>query len=73
MLNHVPFKNYQSMNLVYKAQNGHELWLGDYYAAIDFKLLKQKDINSGNYFFDYSSDCSHNAWNKVSNRSANKS
>ncbi len=42
MLNRIPFNKYQTMNLVYKAQNGNELWLGDYYAATDLNLLKQK-------------------------------
>lgn len=40
-------KNYQSMNLVHTTPEGTELWLGDYYAATDLNLLKQKKITSG--------------------------
>lgn len=40
-------KNYQTMNLVYTTPEGTELWLGDYYAATDFNLLKQKKLTSG--------------------------
>lgn len=46
-------KNYQSMNIVYTTTEGNELWLGDYYAATDFNLLKQKKITSGIYFSLY--------------------
>ncbi len=46
-------KNYQSMNIVYTTNEGNELWLGDYYAATDFNLLKQKKITSGIYFSLY--------------------
>lgn len=42
-------KNYQSMNLVHTTSEGNELWLGDYYAATDFALLKQKKITSGTF------------------------
>ena len=42
-------KNYSSMNLIYTNEEGHELWLGDYYAATNLKLLKQKRIDSGTY------------------------
>lgn len=45
----VPFKS-QSMNLVYKTPEGAELWLGDYYAATNLKLLKQRNIKSGTIF-----------------------
>jgi hypothetical protein len=37
----------QSMNLVHVSGNGNELWLGDYYAASDVALLRQKGIRSG--------------------------
>lgn len=40
-------KNYQSMNLVHTTSDGNELWLGDYYAATNLKLLKDKKISSG--------------------------
>lgn len=42
-------KNYQSMNLVYTTPEGTEIWLGDYYAATDLNLLKQKRISSGTF------------------------
>lgn len=42
-------KNYQSMNVVHTTSEGNELWLGDYYAATDLNLLKQKKIGSGNF------------------------
>lgn len=42
-------KNYQSMNLVHTSSEGGELWLGDYYAATDHNLLKQKKITSGRF------------------------
>ena len=42
----MPFKS-QSMNLVHKTAEGTELWLGDYYAATNLKLLKQREIKSG--------------------------
>ena len=41
------------MNLVHKTEEGKELWLGDYYAATDFDLLKEKHIRSGNKCFYY--------------------
>ena len=43
-------KNYQSMNLVHTTNEGTELWLGDYYAATDLNLLKQKKITAGTIF-----------------------
>lgn len=46
MINRMHNKN-QSMNLVYKTGEGTELWLGDYYAATNLNLLKQKEIKSG--------------------------
>jgi hypothetical protein len=42
-------KNYQTMNLVHTSSDGGELWLGDYYAATDFNLLKQKKITYGTF------------------------
>jgi hypothetical protein len=48
MMNRMTFKNYQSMNLVHKTKDGSEIWLGDYYAASNAQLLKQKSISSGN-------------------------
>ncbi len=47
MMNRMAFNNYQSMNLVHKTKEGNELWLGDYYAASNVSLLKQKNIKSG--------------------------
>ena len=41
------FRNYQSMNVITKTNDGHELWLGDYGAATDFNLLQQKKIKHG--------------------------
>ena len=38
------------MDLVYTTDEGNEIWLGDYYAATDMQLLKQKNISSGNIF-----------------------
>lgn len=46
MINRMPFKS-QSMNNVHRSQYGTELWLGDYYAATNIALLKQKDIKAG--------------------------
>jgi hypothetical protein len=40
-------KNYQRMNLILTTSEGGELWLGDYYAATDLPLLKQKKITHG--------------------------
>lgn len=34
------FRNYQPMNLIVRTSEGNELWLGDYGAATDLKLLK---------------------------------
>lgn len=48
MMNRNAFSNYQSMNVVHRTREGHELWLGDYYAASNLTLLKQKNIRSGN-------------------------
>lgn len=42
-------KNYAPMNLIYTTEEGNELWLGDYFAATNLKLLKQKKIDSGRY------------------------
>jgi hypothetical protein len=47
MMNRAPFRNYQSMNVVHRTKDGNELWLGDYYAASDVSLLRQKNIRSG--------------------------
>jgi hypothetical protein len=49
MLNRAPFRNYQSMNVVHRTKDGNELWLGDYYAASDLSLLRQKNIRSGTW------------------------
>ena len=38
------------MNLVYTTPEGGEIWLGDYYAATDLNLLKQKKITAGTRF-----------------------
>jgi hypothetical protein len=32
------------MNLIHKTSEGIELWLGDYYAATNINLLKQKKM-----------------------------
>lgn len=45
-INRVPYRH-QSMNLVHKTSEGTELWLGDYYAATNLALLRQKGIKSG--------------------------
>lgn len=42
------------MNLVHTTQDGQELWLGDYYAASNHNLLKQKNIKAGNTNILYS-------------------
>jgi hypothetical protein len=48
MLNRRAFRTYQPMHMVYKSKDyGTELWLGDYYAATDYNLLKNKNIKSG--------------------------
>lgn len=41
MINRMPYKS-QSMNLVHKSKHGGELWLGDYFAASNISLLRQK-------------------------------
>lgn len=43
------FPNYKNMNLVYKTEEGGELWLGDWSAATDTKLLASKNIKYGTY------------------------
>ena len=45
----MPYK-LQPMNLVHTSKEGTELWLGDYYAATNCNLLKQKNIKSGTFF-----------------------
>lgn len=51
MLNRRSFKSYAPMHIVYKSKEfGTELWLGDYYAATDFNLLKNKSIKSGTLY-----------------------
>lgn len=47
MINRMAYKSHP-MNLVHKSKHGTELWLGDYFAASNVSLLKQKDIKSGN-------------------------
>lgn len=47
MMNRMAFNNYQSMNMVHRTKDGTELWLGDYYAATNSNLLRQKNIRSG--------------------------
>ena len=46
MINRLPNK-LQSMNMVHKTSEGGELWLGDYYAAKNVNLLRQRNIKSG--------------------------
>lgn len=46
MINRLPNKM-QSMNMVHKTSEGGELWLGDYYAAKNVNLLRQRNIKSG--------------------------
>lgn len=41
------FRSYQSMNMVHKTKEGTELWLGDYMAASNITLLRQKKIAHG--------------------------
>ena len=47
MISRSPLTNYQSMSLVHRSEEGSELWLGDYYAATNLQLLKQKNIRAG--------------------------
>ena len=47
MMNGKGFRSYQSMNLVHKTSEGNELWLGDYMAASNVALLRQKKITHG--------------------------
>lgn len=47
MMNRGGFRSYQSMNMVHRTKDGHELWLGDYMAASNVSLLKQKNITHG--------------------------
>lgn len=47
-MSRMTYKGHQSMNMVYRTKEGNELWLGDYYAATNHKLLQQKKISSGN-------------------------
>jgi hypothetical protein len=54
MMNRMAFRNYQPMNMVFKSKYGTELWLGDYYAATDEKLLKSKNIKAGILLIYYS-------------------
>lgn len=52
MLNRRAFKSYASMHVVYRSKEfGTELWLGDYYAATDYNLLKNKNITSGTLYW----------------------
>lgn len=46
MINRLPNK-LQSMNMIHKTTEGGELWLGDYYAAKNVNLLRQRNIKSG--------------------------
>lgn len=46
-MNRGGFRSYQSMNLIHRTKDGKELWLGDYSAASNISLLKQKNINHG--------------------------
>ena len=46
MINRMPFKS-QPMNMVHRSRYGTEIWLGDYFAATNVSLLKQKDVKSG--------------------------
>jgi hypothetical protein len=52
MLNRRAFKSYAPMHVVYRSKEfGTELWLGDYYAATDYNLLKNKNITSGRFYW----------------------
>lgn len=62
-------KKYQSMNLVYTTPEGYEIWLGDYYAATNLNLLKQKKITSGSFIMKFSFNRSCDAGYKIPERS----
>ena len=46
MINRLPFKS-QPMNMVHTTPYGTQIWIGDYFAATNVHLLKQKEIQSG--------------------------
>ena len=46
-INKVAVGGRQSMHMVHRTEEGNELWLGDYYAATNVALLRQKNIKSG--------------------------
>ena len=58
-------KNYAPMNLIYTTEEGSELWLGDYFAATNLKLLKQKKIDSGKYLHKNSLNSCSYAWSSL--------
>jgi hypothetical protein len=47
MMNGMGFRSYQPMNMVHRTKDGTELWLGDYMAASNLNLLRQKNIRHG--------------------------
>lgn len=49
MMNRMAYKS-QPMNMVHRSKYGTELWLGDYFAASNISLLKQKEVKAGNDF-----------------------
>ena len=44
------FPNYKNMHAVHRTPEGNELWLGDWSAATDTKLLASKNIKFGTNF-----------------------
>lgn len=47
MLNRDPFYTNPHMTMIHQTHTGLTLWLGDYNAALDIKLLKKFSIQAG--------------------------
>ena len=52
VMKYIEMRNSNAMNLIHTTSEGHELWLGNYHAAINTNLLEEKNIKSGKTFTD---------------------
>lgn len=44
------FSSYKNIHQIYQHTSGNYLYLGDYSAALDLKMLKSKNIKAGNIY-----------------------
>jgi hypothetical protein len=61
------FSSYKNIHQIYQHTSGNYLYLGDYSAALDLKMLKSKNIKAGNIYYHHSFNNSRRTTIKLSN------